>query len=240
MRKLAITMSLVVIILIAGCTTNKVVENNEVDMIKPDIIRFSIENESILQEVDKVLNYIYLGEAKPIGEYMKHIDKKMDELSNQRYYLDEFFEELRKLQELINDPSINSERFEDEYTGPDDSYIDDGVDWADEEYNSITENSHFILTDEEGRDYIDVNLLEFFNDGIYFSYNNETYMLDLDQFKPNLKTLRLKQHNYRLILAKEDDPGRITAVYRDTKTGQGKTIEVIYSGNTIEFIEIDI
>lgn len=234
-----LSLLLMTALLAVGC--NKIDRTeDEVKVYKPNIVKYEISNPDILLEVDKVLNYIYLGDTKPTGEYMKSIDKQLDELNNQRYYLADFFEELKKLQEEFDDYDIDSENVTDDSTYFGDDYVEGEVEWETEEYNPSVENSYFILTDEEGNDYIDINELEFFNDGVYFTYNNLEYMLDMSKFKTTLNTIRLMEKNYKLAIAKEEDIGKVTAVYIDSKTGDGKTVTILYEGNTITFIDIEI
>ena len=229
-----LVLTLVIVVTLAGC--NKADENQSDSIKISPVVNKSLEGyENIIEEVDKLLDYVYLDGDKPTENYMEHIDNLIDERENQRLYMDNFLEELDRIsKEILGDivqEGGNTVGWEDE-TNVEDDYYEMPVEQL--------ENSEFIQTDDNGRDYIDIKDLEFFTDDVLFRYNNSEYMLDMSEYKPTMKTIKLQQRHYKFIYGAEVDDETIEMAYLDTAGGTGKTITVTHSNGKIRFIDFEL
>lgn len=220
--------------LAVGCSNTNVDNETSKHIVAPKVKESLTEYKDVITEVDAILNYVYKGESKPSGSYMEHIDNLVSERENQKIYLDDFLYEIEKLREELEghiEQDGNNVVIDENSVVEEDDYVMEV---------EVLPDSAFIKTDETGRDYIDINDLEFFTDNLLFRYNNIEYMLDMKDYKPTMKTIRISKHNYRYSYGSEIEPGRIVMVYIDTKTGIGKTITVTHTNGKINLVDFEL
>lgn len=192
-----------------------------------------------IEKTEAILNYVYKNTEKPEQDYMGHIDLKLEDRDNQRIYISDF---LNDLDDMISD--ITGGRRQD--MNYDSDVLEEAPDLGEPigketpNYSSEKQpNSSFILKDGNNREYIDVNKLDRSGD-MFFWYNGRNYMLDKQYIQETTDEIRLQQSEYRLVYGEQDEDGNASLLYVDSKTGRGKTVNIMAENGKISFIDFEL